>query len=147
MDDCQITETMDMLHSQRINLTRAKDVSPPNTNCTRPSKSPLAATELSCLLHDAICSEHIPFCHCWGWWECTAYFFSLTTLTFDLWPWHSKSSERGNKHVFPVNLVQIRSAVPRDIWFTNKQTNTKVTDSTKNRTLCSLLRAVTNLVF
>jgi len=30
----------------------------------------------------------------------------------DLWPWHSNSSERGTKHVFPVNLVQIRSAVP-----------------------------------
>jgi len=25
---------------------------------------------------------------------------------FDLWPWHSNSSERGTKHVFPVNLVQ-----------------------------------------
>jgi len=63
MDDYQITETMHMLHSQRINLTRAKDVSP-NTNCTQSPKSPLAATEWSRLLHDAICSEHIPFCHC-----------------------------------------------------------------------------------
>jgi len=30
----------------------------------------------------------------------------------DLWPWHSNSFERGTKHVFPVNLAQIRSAVP-----------------------------------
>jgi len=28
------------------------------------------------------------------------------------WPWHSNSSERGTKHVFSVNLEQIRSAVP-----------------------------------
>jgi len=28
-----------------------------------------------------------------------------------LWPWPSDSSERGTKHVFHVNLVQIRSAV------------------------------------
>ena len=31
------------------------------------------------------------------------------TLTFDLW--HSNSSKQGTKHVFPVNLVQICSAV------------------------------------
>ena len=37
---------------------------------------------------------------------------SLVTLTFDFWPWHSNSSERRTKHVFRVNLVQIRSAVP-----------------------------------
>jgi len=30
----------------------------------------------------------------------------------DRWPWHSNSSERGTKHVFPLNLVQIRLAVP-----------------------------------
>jgi len=29
----------------------------------------------------------------------------------DLWPWPSNSSERGTKHVFCVNLTQIRSAV------------------------------------
>jgi len=47
---------------------------------------------------------------------------SLVTLTFDLWPWYSKSSERGTKYVFPVNLAQIRSAIP-DISHT--QTNKK----------------------
>ena len=30
----------------------------------------------------------------------------------DLWPWHSNSSARGTKHVFRVNLAQIRSALP-----------------------------------
>jgi len=39
-------------------------------------------------------------------------FLSLVTLTFDRWPWHSNSSERGTKHVFRVHLAQIRSAVP-----------------------------------
>jgi len=40
-------------------------------------------------------------------------FLSLVTLTFDLSPWHSNSSERGTKHVFRVNLAQIRSEVPK----------------------------------
>jgi len=30
----------------------------------------------------------------------------------DLWPWHSNLSKQGIKHVFPLNLEQIRSAVP-----------------------------------
>ena len=53
----------------------------------------------------------------------------------DLWP--SNSSERGTKHVFRVNLVQIRSAVP-DIF----HTQTKIqTGGAKNRTFRSWLRA------
>jgi len=32
---------------------------------------------------------------------------------FDLWPWHSNSSEQGTKYVFHVNLAQIRSTVPK----------------------------------
>jgi len=51
-------------------------------------------------------------------------------LTFDLWPWHSNSSERGIKHVFAVNLAQIRPAVP-DIF----EWQPKNTDSAKNGTL------------
>ena len=42
----------------------------------------------------------------------TTRFLSLVTVTFDLWPWHSNSSERRTKHVFRVNLAQIRSAGP-----------------------------------
>jgi len=60
------------------------------------------------------------------------------TLTFDLWPWHSNSSQRGTKYVFSVNLVQIRSAVP-EIFYTQTK---KVTYSAKNRTLRSSLHAV-----
>jgi len=30
-----------------------------------------------------------------------------------LWPWHSNSSEWGSKHIFPVNLAQTRSVVPK----------------------------------
>ena len=59
----------------------------------------------------------------------------------DLWPWPSNSSKRGTKHVFPMNLAQICSAVPRDILYTNKK-NKKVTDNAKNRTLRSLLHVV-----
>jgi len=44
--------------------------------------------------------------------ECTTRFLFLVTVTFDLCPWHSNSYERRIKHVFRVNLTQIRSAVP-----------------------------------
>jgi len=39
----------------------------------------------------------------------------------DLWPWPSNSSEQRTKHVFHGNLVQICSAVPQDISYTNKK--------------------------
>jgi len=38
-------------------------------------------------------------------------FFCVVILTFDLW--QSNSCKRGTKHVFPVNLAQIHSAVPQ----------------------------------
>jgi len=47
---------------------------------------------------------------------------SEVTLTFDIWPWHSYSSERGTKHFFPVNLTQIRSAIP-EVSIFHTQTN------------------------
>jgi len=55
----------------------------------------------------------------------------------------SNSAERRTKHIFPVNLLQIRSTVP-EIFHTQQ----KVTDSAKNRTLRKLrssLRAVKTL--
>ena len=55
------------------------------------------------------------------------------------WPWPSNSSERGTKHVFYVNLAQIRSAIS-DIFQT--QTKNTQTDGAKNRTFHSSLRAV-----
>ena len=57
---------------------------------------------------------------------------SLVTLTFNLWPCHSSSSERVTKHVFKVNLAQIRSLV-QETFDTHKKM--KVTDGAKNRTL------------
>jgi len=50
----------------------------------------------------------------------TAYATPYDTLSLErktlfgdlyLWPWHSNSSQRGTKHVFPVNLAQIRSTI------------------------------------
>jgi len=55
------------------------------------------------------------------------------------WPWPWNSSERGTKHVFRVNLAQIRSAVPK-IFHTQtkksqhqKQNLTQFTASSKNQ--------------
>jgi len=56
--------------------------------------------------------------------------------------WHSNSSERGTKHVFPVCEFGANPfSGSRDISYTNK----KVTDSAKNRTLRSSLRAVNSM--
>jgi len=59
----------------------------------------------------------------------------------DLWPLilASKLIRAGTKHVFCVNWAQIRSAVPRDISYTNEKTQT---DGTKNSSFCSSLHAV-----
>jgi len=73
-------------------------------------------------------AEKCRFCSWWPW-----------TLTFDLWHWHSNSTERGTKHVFPVNLAQIRSAVPKIFHIKTKKSRT---DSAKNRTLRSSQRVV-----
>jgi len=57
----------------------------------------------------AVYGEHLTM-HCQlGW--CSS-FPVFVPGDLDLWPWHSNSSERGTKHIFPVNLAQIRSAVP-----------------------------------
>jgi len=61
---------------------------------------------------------------------------------FYLWPGPSNLSKRGNKHVFRVNLTQIRSAVPDIVYFIHKQKTQ--TDGAKNRTFRSSLRAVMN---
>jgi len=62
---------------------------------------------------------------------------SLVTLTFD----HDIQTHLSDVfgHVFHVNLPQICSSVP--VIF-RTQTDKKVTDSTKNRTLCSSLHLV-----
>jgi len=58
------------------------------------------------------------------------------------WPWPSNSSEQWTKvtkHVFRVNLSQIRSAVPEIL---HTQTKKSQTAQRQNRTLRSSLRAV-----
>jgi len=61
-------------------------------------------------------TKHKPHTGCRKGQKCR--FLSLVTLTFDLWAWPSNLSERGTKHVFRVNLAQIRT---RDISYTNKK--------------------------
>ena len=48
---------------------------------------------------------------------------SLLTLTFYRWLWPLNSSERGTKHVFRVNMAQIRSAVPDILHTLTKNTD------------------------
>ena len=93
----------------RITKTRAKDVLPNKPHAGR-RNHPTPQRR-----NGTVCCCCGPFVRCRDWWECTARFLSLVTLTFDLWPWHSWHSnfcERGTKHVLPVNLAQIRSSVP-----------------------------------
>jgi len=114
--------------------TKAKQVLP-NVHCTQAAKSSChcalpSATEWCYLLMHIICR---------AW--CTPYnalsmgmmqqFSQLCPWWPWSWPWHSNSSERGSKHVFPVNLAQICSAVPEIF---DAQTK-KVTVSAKNRTI------------
>jgi len=67
----------------------------------------------------------------------------LVTLTFDLWSWHSNSSCPPSKGPNTSSVWILRKSVPRfPRYFIHKQTNKKVTDSAKNRTLRSSLRAV-----
>jgi len=55
------------------------------------------------------------------------------TLILDLWPWLSNSSERGTRHVFFVNLAQIRSAVPEIFHTQTKNHRLAGSDDAKNR--------------
>jgi len=81
-----------------------------------------AVTEWSqLLLCDII---YIPFCHCRGWVGAHRGFFVPGDL--DLWPWHSNLYQRGTKHFFPTNLVQIHSAIPQ-IFDSQRKKNKKAT--------------------
>jgi len=99
----------------------------PNINRTQAAfivtcHSPAATQWCRLLLRAAYGLQRTPHLtmHCqWG---------SLSSFSFfvsgdlDLWPWHSNSSERGSKHVFQVNLAQIRLAVPEIFHsYTNKE--------------------------
>jgi len=89
-------------------LTRAKHVLP-NIHRTQGRRNhPRHATEWSRRpMRDVICSERILLCRCQGVMEVTRFF---VPGEHDLWPW--SSPEQGTKHVSPVNLAQIRSAIP-----------------------------------
>jgi len=56
----------------------------------------------------------------------------------DLWPWPSNSSERGTKHMFRANLVQIHSAV-LEVFHTQTKKHRLMVP--KNRTFRSSTRA------
>jgi len=63
-----------------------------------------------CWLRDVICNEGIPFHqHCGVFGLHNAF---CVPGDPDLWPSHSNSYVRRTKHVFHVNLAQIRSVVP-----------------------------------
>jgi len=74
-----------------------------------------------------------PTMHCqWGWLSSFS-FLSLVTLTFDLWPWHSNSSEIFVQCTQPTSLIVLRLIVRKlSCGQTNKQTN-KVTNWQTNR--------------
>jgi len=99
--------------------------------------SPAAACHLQRTAYGARLTMHCQ-------WDDSAVFRSLVTLTFDPWPWHSNSFERRTKHVFPVNLAQIRSVVP-EIFDAETKKNEKVTDGAGNRTLLASGNELINL--
>jgi len=96
-----------------------------NINCMQAAEITLRQWRngaVSCpLLRDVICSERIPFCCCRRLMVVQSTFFVPNDL--DLWPWHSNSSEWETKHIFPLNLAQIRSAVPKIFDSQTKTTN------------------------
>jgi len=63
-------------------------------------------------------------------------------VDLDLWPWHSNSSERGTKHVFPVYLTQIRSAVPETFHTQTKKSQTVPKQNLMQFTACGNNKAV-----
>jgi len=94
-----ITRAKDVLLN--VNRTQATEISTPGSDGMVPS-----AAEW-CYLQRARSIPSLP-----GVIGVHGAFSSLVTLIFDLWYWPPNSSQRGTKHVFRVNLAQIRSAVP-----------------------------------
>ena len=92
----------------------------PLSACARVNPSPPAATEWSRLLLHLRCVRRTRYNACQSGWLSS--FPGFVPGDLDFWPRHSNSSKRGTKHVFAVNLVQIRSAVPEIFkWQTNKE--------------------------
>jgi len=132
------TRTRDVL--PYINRTQAAEVTPGSDGMI---PSAAAWRHLQRARYNASCSKTDHSVAAEGWCQFTTRCLSLVTLTFDLWPWHWNMSQRGNKHVFPVNLAEIRSAVSETSDSQTKwKKNNKVADSARNRTLHSLLHVV-----
>jgi len=87
-----------------------------------------AASAWQCIMQ-----QNGSFVCCQAWWECTARSLSVVTLTFDL-DMQTSPSEGQNMS----SLWTWCKSIPEIFGSQTK----KITDSTKNRTLCSLQRAV-----
>ena len=104
----------------QTNHMQAADISPP----------PAAMEWSSLLLHDIICSKCVPFCHCrWGGDRNAQCIFvpGDRPLTLTL-----KLVQARDQTRLPCEVGTNYSAVPEIL---DSQTNKKVTDTTKNRTL------------
>jgi len=80
----------------------------PPSACTPVTPTPPAATQWSRLLLNLVCSIRRKRSNAWslGTTQQFSVCWSLVTLTFDLWPWHSELIQAmGTKHVFDVNLA------------------------------------------
>ena len=116
--DYRKTRAADIFVLPNIDRTQAAEITP-GSNATLPS-----VADARCL-QQAYTIRMLP-----GVTVALSAFLSLVTLTFDLWPWHLNSLERGTKHVFCVNLVQICWAVPEIFYSqTNKTSHTVLTSS------------------
>jgi len=79
-------------------------------------------------------TAHASQCIFNGEWLSSFPVLSMVTLTFELWPWHSNSSERRTKHVAASSVWIWRKSVQRiPIYLRHKQT--RKSDSAENRTL------------
>jgi len=92
-----------------------------------------AASALQCIMQ-----QNGPYSHCRGWWQCTARILSLVTLTLDTDIQTRQSEEPNMSSVW----IWCKSIQRFQKYMNHKQTNKKVTDSAKTRTVRSLLRAV-----
>ena len=120
ISDMSLYRRSTALHALTARLTTtnthySKEVFP-NINCTQAAEIDL---DLQTRPSEAANTSSV-----WIWRKSVQRFprYPPKTLFFvrgdlDFWPWHSNSSNWGTKHVFPVNLAQIRSADP-DIFHT-----------------------------
>jgi len=125
MHQTPFTETSIFLHHSSLSSflkLAAKDVLP-NINCTRAAEIDL---NLQTHLSEGPNMSSAWIC-CISIQQFLRYllktpFFCLSDL--DLWPWHSNLTEQGTKHVFTVNMAQVRSAVSEIFHTQTKKSHT-----------------------